>query len=290
MTAPAATVIIRTKDKAGDLPRALNTVRAQTLAAELLVVDSGSTDGTLELARTYADTVVTIPPERFTFGRALNVGAAAASAPIHVALSAHCWLPRRDWLERALAHYEDRSVAAVNGGSVDPSGRRLGAPYVLRGRRDLRPGFGFSNHGSSWRAEVWQDSRFDELLEASEDREWMWRTVAEGRGFVFDPELVVEPSGVRATSPWHLLAKTRREVRALGQIGALEPLDRAGALREWWTQLPPRGRLPRPLYRLHPYRAARIAGRWLGSRDALATATPDRPVDAWFSSPQDRAS
>jgi rhamnosyltransferase len=278
----AASFIIRTKDKAAVLPRALNTVRTQTVPAEIVVVDSGSTDGTLALAQTYADVVVELPPEAFSYGRALNAGAAVASGPVHVALSAHCWLPRRDWLERALAHYEDPLVAAAMGGRSDPAGNPVAGPYVLRGRRDLRPWFGFSNHGSSWRAEAWQEHRFDERLEASEDREWMWRVVDDAHRFVFDPALLVEPSRVRSSNPWHLLNKTRREVRALGEIGALEPLAGAEALRQWWSELPRSGRLPRPLYRLHPNRTARLAGRWLGSRDALARATPDRPVNAWF--------
>ena len=281
MSAPVS-VIVRTKDKADVLPRAINSVRMQSVAAELVVVDSGSTDGTLELARTYSDAVVTLAPGEFTFGRALNAGAAAAGAPVHVALSAHCWLPRRDWLERLLAHYEDARVAAAMGGLSDPAGRPLQGLYVLSGRAALRPWFGFSNHGSSWRASVLREHRFDEQLEASEDREWMWRVVDDARRFVFDPALVVEPSRVRTSSPWHLLNKTRREVRALGAIGALEPLDGRDALRHWWSDLPAEGRLPRPLYRLHPYRAARIGGRWLGTRDALARATPERPVDRWY--------
>jgi rhamnosyltransferase len=281
---PPASFIIRTKDKADVLPRAINTVRTQTVAAEIVVVDSGSSDGTLALARTYADTVVELAPEAFSYGRALNAGAEAARGSVHVALSAHCWLPRRDWLERALAHYEDRRVAAAMGGRTDPGGTPLDGPYVLRSRCEVRPWFGFSNHGSSWRADVWRRHPFDERLEASEDREWMWRVVDDAHRFVFDPKLIVEPSRVRSPNPWHLLGKTRREVRALGAIGALEPLTGAEALRVWWRELPGSSRLPRRLYLLHPNRTARIAGRWLGSRDALARATPDRPVNAWFRS------
>ncbi len=282
MSEPRASFIVRTYDKAGVLRRAVESVRAQTVAAEIVVVDSGSRDGTLELARELADAVVELPPGSFSYGRALNVGADTAAAPVHVALSAHCWLPRRDWLERALAHYEDPDVAAATGGRNDPAGAPIDGPYVLRSRDDVRPWFGFSNHGSSWRAATWAGFRFDERLEASEDREWMWRVVGERRRFVFDPALVVEPSRVRSPTPWHLFAKTRREVRALGAIGALEPVTGREALRQWWSELPTSGRLPRPLYRAHPYRSARLAGRWLGSRDALARATPERPVDAWF--------
>ena len=85
-----ASVIVRTKDKADTVEATFAALRPQTVPVEVVVVDSGSTDGTLEIARRHADRLVEIPAEAFTFGRALNVGAAAATAPVHFALSAHC--------------------------------------------------------------------------------------------------------------------------------------------------------------------------------------------------------
>ena len=45
--------------------------------------------------------------------RSPNFGADAASAPIHFALSSHCHLPRKDYIERSLRFYERSDVAAV---------------------------------------------------------------------------------------------------------------------------------------------------------------------------------
>ena len=101
-----ASAIVRVKDEAGPIRHALDSLRRQTVPVEIVVVDSGSTDGTLEVARAVADRLVEISPERFTYGHALNVGAAAASGRVHIALSAHCtarsaalWTPtrRRPW-------------------------------------------------------------------------------------------------------------------------------------------------------------------------------------------------
>src|SRR5207253_519729 len=115
VTGEEATVIVRARDAAETIERTLQSLRAQTVRAELLVVDSGSTDGTLEIAFRLADRVVQMPPEEFTFGRALNVGAHEAKGSIHFALSAHCFPERTDWIERSLAHYERADVAAPCG-------------------------------------------------------------------------------------------------------------------------------------------------------------------------------
>ena len=75
----AASVIVRCRDEHETLSRTLSTLRAQTVPAEVIIVDSGSVDGSVELARREADRVIEIPQERFSYGYSLNVGAANAS-------------------------------------------------------------------------------------------------------------------------------------------------------------------------------------------------------------------
>src|SRR3954470_4824197 len=104
-------------------------MRAQTVRAELLVVDSGSTDGTLEIALRRADRVVQIPPAEFTFGRALNVGAREARGRIHFALSSHCVPERDDWIEVGLAQYERTDVAGACGVQHFPDGSPVEGTY-----------------------------------------------------------------------------------------------------------------------------------------------------------------
>ena len=51
MDQPAATVLITTKDRADELPRAIDSVARQTAPVQLVVVDDGSSDHTSELVR-----------------------------------------------------------------------------------------------------------------------------------------------------------------------------------------------------------------------------------------------
>jgi rhamnosyltransferase len=262
----AASVIVRAKDEAADIERCLLRVRAQSVDVELLVVDSGSTDGTLDIARRHADRVIEIAPEAFTFGGALNTGAAAASAPVHVAISAHCFLERDDWVERAVAHFEDPQVAGAFGIRTGLDGRPLEQAERVSGPGPRSvPYWGFTNHASAWRAATWQQLPMDETLGACEDREWFWRALAHGWAFVADPALWVSAAHRREAGIPALYRRTRKEAAALSEISGRDDFDTAAALRAWWSDLRPGGRPPM-VQRLNYLRATEIAGRWAGER------------------------
>jgi rhamnosyltransferase len=264
-----ASVIVRAKDEIQGIERCLRLVRAQSEAVELIVVDSGSTDGTLAVARRYADRVVEIAPGDFTFGGALNAGAAVAGADVHVALSAHCFPERRDWIARTLEHYADPDVAGTFGARTRPDGTALSAPWTCRAPEALAdPYWGFTNHASSWRAAAWERFPFDERIEACEDREWAWRVLRAGHALVADPLLWVSGGHRRAAGLPALFRRTRREARALAALHDGPAYSARRALADWWSDLPPGSRHPDALRRLNPPRAVEIAARVVGERDA----------------------
>lgn len=266
-----ASVIVRAKNEIESIERCLRLVREQTLAVELIVVDSGSTDGTLAVAQRLADRVIEIAPAAFSFGGALNVGAGAATTAVHVALSAHCFPERADWVERAVAHYADPSVAGTFGVRTRPDGTPLTAPWTCRAPEALAdPYWGFTNHASSWRADVWERFPFDERIEACEDREWSWRVLHAGNALVADPLLWVSGGHRRSAGLRPLFHRVRRESRALASLHAGRPYTTRAALRDWWSDLPPGSRHPAALRRLNPPRAVEIAARVVGERDARA--------------------
>jgi rhamnosyltransferase len=275
MTAPAASVIVRAKDEATDIERCLRLIRGQTTPVELIVVDSGSTDGTLEIAERYADRVLRIAPADFTFGGALNTGAAAASAPVHVAVSAHCFLERDDWVARAVAHFDaDPAVGGVFGTKTGMNGAPLSGPVTVRGLGPRQvPYWGFTNHASAWRASTWQALPIDEGLPACEDREWFWRSLDHGWSFVADPDLWVSAGHRRDAGLGALYRRTRKEAAALSAITGRRDYTASAALRDWWSDIPQGSRWPAPVQRLNYLRITEIAGRWAGERTARRRAT-----------------
>jgi rhamnosyltransferase len=273
---PAASFIVRAKDKAATIERTLRSIRDQTVAAEIVVVDSGSVDGTLELAERWADRVVRIPPERFTYGYALNLGAEHAAAPVHVALSAHCVLPHADWLARCLSHYGRADVAAVGGRRRQPHEPDTLATFLQTyAHARNNPWWGFSNHAASWRADVWRRIRFDEQLGYAEDKEWALRILAEGWLIAFDAALLVDMSHQLRTTLGDFTSRQRRAAEA---IASFSPTSRYGPRElaaDWWS-----GEVDhRPAWRrrLSPHRIAGLLAKFYGFRLGVRRRSPAAP-------------
>nr|WP_276610698.1 glycosyltransferase family A protein [Kineococcus siccus] len=231
-------MIVRTCNSAATLPDTLASIRRQTVAAEVVVVDSGSTDETLDIARAGADQVLTYPQHEFSYGRALNRGAASARGRYCGAVSSHTVLPREDWLEIALAHLDAGAVAAC-GAAEDAVHRPLTAPlhadaaYLAEHRY-----WGFTNTASCWDPEVWRAEPFDETLVASEDQEWSWRAVAAGGHVVADPRLLVSGSHRRQAGLRRYHARMVAEIRALEHLRPLAPYPWWTALADWARAVP----------------------------------------------------
>jgi rhamnosyltransferase len=280
---PRASVIIRTKDSARTLGRALSQLRAQTIPAEIIVVDSGSSDETLEMARERADHVIEIGADRFSFGRALNVGAAAARAPVHFALSSHSFPPDNRWIERSLSKYDRSDVAGTSGALTVPGTHEplLATYYQTLPNAVNHPWGGwFSNTGSSWRADVWAMFPFNEQLPACEDKEWGFRVLAAGWTIAVDSKLMVSQTHRRQHGIRHLYRRTRRECAAIGSFVSLPPFTLRDLLREWWTDIPTDAPYRGWRRRLSYFRFAEFLGKYYGLKTSgRQDAPPASPPD-----------
>ena len=112
------TVVIPALNEEEFIGDCLRSIRAQTLSPdEIIVVDNGSTDRTVEIAEELADRVIIIPDVGIVALR--QAGAEAAKYPIIVSTDADTTYPSF-WLEKLLRHFSDPNVVAV-GGSIRPS-------------------------------------------------------------------------------------------------------------------------------------------------------------------------
>ena len=182
-------VVIRALAEAELIGRCLEALRGQrgSHALDLVVVDSGSTDATVEIAEAGGARVVHIAPEDFDYSTALNLGIEEARGELVAVLSAHA-IPLDDrWLERMLAPFEDPKVAGVGSRQVAWPGAGWSEVERLRAafggtRREYRGGdtggLLFSNAASVIRRSVWEEHRF--TLPAVEDLEWARRVIAAG--------------------------------------------------------------------------------------------------------------
>lgn len=259
-----ASVIIRARDEAAAIGRTLALLAEQTVPHEVIVVDSGSRDATPALARTAGAELIEIPAASFSFGGALNRGAAAASAPVLVALSAHAFPRSADWLERMAAHFDDPSVACAYGETRDARFAPLAGPVRQdAGQLAANPFWGYSNSAGGFRAELWRERPFREDMPGTEDREWSQWALARGHVCVLDPALAVDHDHSR-DSLLDCLRRYEREARGFAMFLELPPYGARDALREWWTDQG--GHRTAARARLDPRRLARLAGKWRGRR------------------------
>jgi glycosyltransferase involved in cell wall biosynthesis len=268
VSSPRVSVIVRSKDAAKTIDATFRSLANQTVRPEIVVVDSGSTDRTLEIARAWADRITEIPASDFTFGRALNVGARAATAPILCALSSHTTAPSEHWIERCLHLLADENVAGASGMRYTSSGVPLLEPETLTAVQiEANPYWGFSNTASCWRRSVWERFPFNEQIEACEDKEWSLRVTQAGFTVVIDPRLSPSQLHRQRAGTAALFARSRREARALASVVNPQPVSFGEMLNRWWNGLPEELVYPPLFYRLNYYRAAEIAGAFVGERE-----------------------
>jgi len=126
---PEASVAIPVRNGGELFAGVLAALAAQSVEHELLVCDSGSTDGSLELAREHGARVLEIAPERFNHGRVRNLLMEAAQG-VHVALLTQDSQPAdARWLERLL---EGFALAGDVGLVYGPYRPRLDAAAPVR--------------------------------------------------------------------------------------------------------------------------------------------------------------
>lgn len=187
-------IIVRALNEGEHIGRLLEGVRSQTLEPdEIVLVDSGSTDHTVEIADAHGAEIVHILPQEFSFGRALNLGCKHATGDILVFASAHVYPTDNRWLERLLAPFADESLALTYGGQVGDERTQFSESQVLRrwfpdiSDDDQRHPF-CNNANSAIRRSVWEHLPYDEELTGLEDVDWANRAHALGHRLAYVAE------------------------------------------------------------------------------------------------------
>ena len=202
-----ASIIVLTKNGRPDLERLLPTVSAQAdkVSSELLAVDSGSVDGTLELLRHFPVRIVEIPPEDFHHARTRNFAARLAQGKILVLLSQDAIPASENWLESMIKNFNDPKVGAVYGRQCPKPGSSLERRQALdavygdvRVVKDPahRNGLGyrfyhFSDANAAIRRDVWEKTQFPEELKVFEDLGIAKRILDSGWKIVYEPKAAV---------------------------------------------------------------------------------------------------
>ena len=190
------TIALLTRNAGPVLGRLLEAVFAQETEREIevLAVDSGSSDGTLDILGQHPVRVCTIPEGEFNWGRTREFAFNESRGRVVVNLSQDAVPGDSHWLEHLVRPLDDSDVAVSCGSSAPDPERgfsqfpweRNGYFYFTReiGRFVSRYGKGLSFANSAVRREVWERLRFEEQP-TGEDFQFQKKLHAEGLTIVF---------------------------------------------------------------------------------------------------------
>lgn len=204
-------IVIRTLNEAEHLPALLAAIADQDYdrgSIETVLVDSGSTDATLDIAAAHGAKIVHIARDQFSFGRSLNIGCAAASGEALVFVSGHCIPVGRDWIARLVAPLASPEIPYCYGGQWGAatsrfSEKQIFSKYFPSVSRVPQEGFFCNNANSALRRSAWENERFDEQLTGLEDMHLAKRLVEQGYAIGYVAEAPV----------YHIHNESWRQVR-----------------------------------------------------------------------------
>lgn len=196
---PSVSIVVRAKNEERYIGETLTAVQGQRYGdLEIVVVDSGSTDRTPQIAEELGARLLYIDPQEFTYGRALNLGVYHSRGGLVVSLSAHATPRDANWLGSLVSSFRHPSVGGAYGRHIP---RRNAGLFELIGMhlsgvtskqpRIQGTSARFSNTNGAFRRQLWEIAPFDESLPGAEDIEWARRIQRLGYLIAFEPTAAV---------------------------------------------------------------------------------------------------
>jgi rhamnosyltransferase len=189
-------VVIPTKNAGQEFEEVLKSIRNQNIPdLELVIIDSGSTDGTAELAQQYADTVIEIPPDEFHHGKTRNQAADQAEGDIIVFTVQDALPVNEQWLTELVSPIESGTADVSYGNQVAypdakppdtffynyfyPNSKKI----LTKEDTDDEGSFYMNNIfisdvNSAISKEVWNEFQFRGSIPMSEDKDFAYRVAS----------------------------------------------------------------------------------------------------------------
>lgn len=222
MERPLASIIIRCHNEERHIGRLLESIFQQTVKnIEVILVDSGSTDTTLSIARRYPVNICSIRPEDFSFGYSLNCGCRQAAGTYLVFASGHVYPARQDWLENMLSMFTDPKVALVYGKQRGDYTSKFSEHQIFHKMFPDKTVYAqdscfCNNANAAIRRHLWEKIPYDETLTGLEDLDWAKRAINLGHCISYCAK--AEVIHVHEESSSQIYNRYKREAIALKRI------------------------------------------------------------------------
>jgi rhamnosyltransferase len=218
-------IIIRTFNEEKHIGRLIVGIKHQLFKdfvdIEIIIVDSGSTDSTVSIARGLGAQILSIRKQDFSFGRALNLGCKNAKGEILVFVSAHVYPIYTNWLDELLAPFENKKVGLVYGRQIGNHDSKFSETQIFSkwfpNVSEINQETPFCNNANcAIRKIIWESISYDESLTGLEDLDWGKKILANGWQIDYNADALIVH--VHEEDFSQIKNRYRREAIALKQI------------------------------------------------------------------------
>lgn len=219
--ASTVSVVIPAKNEADNITACLDAVLNQVTSyrLEVLVIDSGSSDNTIQLVKKFPGTALhEIPAESFGHGSTRNLGAELTGGSYLVFLNADAIPADKNWLNPLIQKLENNpAIAGVFSRHLPKPGCHL---YMARDLLSSMPEEAktadragtmdfmlFSTVSCAIPRKIWEIFRFKPDILIAEDQEWAERVLNAGYKIAYEPASAVHHSHNYSTGEMYQLKR-----------------------------------------------------------------------------------
>jgi rhamnosyltransferase len=200
----SVSIVILTKNEEKRIGACLDAIFRQDFRGDLevLVIDSGSTDRTVEIVSEFPVCIVRIEPQQFRHGATRHLGIVSTTAPLVVLLNGDAVPANEQWLSTLVRAMQPDDIAAAYSRQVPHSDAYPMEEFFLMNmyppdRTDdpSKPGGVFRSFFSSVscviRRSAYNIELFAEDILIAEDQEWSLRMIGREFRIIYAPDSLV---------------------------------------------------------------------------------------------------
>jgi len=200
-----SSILILTKNAGSEFEKTLKMIFSQKYDEEyeVIMIDSGSKDDTLTIAKNYQTKIYEIPPEEFGHAKTRNFVANLSKGDYLVFITQDAVPFNNRWLENLTKPLSNPKIAGVYGrqtpkGNANPMEKFFLSQFYPK-KREIKytnkntneKNIFFSNVNSAIRKDIWKKHKFSNDLIMSEDQEWAKRILSQRYKLVYEPKASV---------------------------------------------------------------------------------------------------
>lgn len=215
-------LIIRSYNESKHIGKLLTGLKNQDYSnIEIIIVDSGSNDGTVEICKRFDSKIISILPEDFSFGYALNKGCEVANGDILLFASAHVYPVYTNWVSLMLEPFKNDRVALTYGGQIGNEFTKFSEHMIFKkwfpDKSVKRQNHPFCNNANcAVRKDLWVSQNYDEHLTGLEDLDWAHKILEKGYHITYQADAKIVH--VHEETPKRVFNRYKREAIAIKNI------------------------------------------------------------------------